>query len=279
MTLGYVPRRERHAIAEFTASVRLARPVGPTTFSAILDVLREKAKVLSLPAQVPFQTFQFAFGNQIGNQFPIMEAPGGAGFQRFAANGEVAMSLLCDNASITFTLREYESWEKLRPLLGDAIEGLLKVYALEVPAIQAISLQYLNEFTAVSDENIGFSELFRSGSSWIPPHAISTKEAWHSHVGGFVTRNNWRSLVNVNCDVLPPSVAKQQEPQIPNIRLLILAGSFYNLPDQGPLVFDRDNFRDILDQHLNISHDLEKEVLAEVLSDPYLTIIGASRAN
>ena len=148
MSLNYGLRRQRHAIGEFTASISFFQPVSAATFAAVVATLKEVAAHLDLPAQMPIQVFQFTVGQVPAGALPPAGTPTGVGFQRFSKEGEIAESLMCDADSITYVLREYTVWEVVGPRITEAFEALAARYISEVPAIQSVRVQYLNEFRA-----------------------------------------------------------------------------------------------------------------------------------
>jgi len=275
MTLAYELRRDAHAIGEFSASVQLFQPVGADTFSRVVQQLRREAKMLNLPAAMPIQVLRLNFGPQ-----PFQDvSPQSVGFQRFAETGEIAMSLQCDNNGITFTLREYVSWELIKPTLIKTFSSLLKVYAKEIPAVQSIKVQYLNEFRASSGNILSASDIFSPDSKWVAPFVADTNDDWHCNVGKYISRSReMRQLVNVNCSVVRKAINADEIPRL-YANVLIVAGCFYNLPGQSPLIIENKQLRGQLSKVLEISHSLEKKVLAETISNPYLAAMGALHVN
>jgi uncharacterized protein (TIGR04255 family) len=275
MSLNFELRRApRHAIGEFTATVQLFQSIGAETFSSVVSTLRTIAAELGLPASMPIQVFQFALGAAEGVTLPT-PPPTGIGFQRFAPNGEVEASLLCDSDSIVFSLRDYVAWEEVRPTLIDTFAKLLEQYLLEVPAIKSIRLQYLNEFQARSPKTLSAAELFRSDSLWLAPFAYGSSDPWHCHIGQYLpVDESRRMLVNINCDVSRMKSARSDDAHT-YAKVLIVAGCFYNVPGGSPLIVDTERLRDALFENLEGAHKLEKDMLRQIMSVPYLEAMGA----
>lgn len=141
MALNYQLRREKHAIGEFIATLKFSAAVSAPTFAKIVPLLNEAAKELDLPAPMNVQVFNVAFGTP---QMP--PPPSGTGFQRFAANGEIACSLWCDGDSISLTFRDYDRWKYILPKIVKTFSKIVPGYMAQVPAIHSFAVQYLNEF-------------------------------------------------------------------------------------------------------------------------------------
>lgn len=271
MALNYDIRREKHAIGEFSAIINFAGGVSASTFSMVLAALKPVAKNLDLPAPINIQTVNIAFGGPAGAQ---SQPVSGAGFQRFATTGEIACALVCDANSITFTLREYERWHDILPLLTEQIGSIAAAYASEVPAIRSFLLQYQNEFRANSPHVWNTDELFKQDSRWLAPIAKSSEQPWHCHVGTFSEANgSFRSLVNVNFDVSPHVFLAGEAPRN-YVRVLVLASNQYDVPTVGALVVSPDNIASEIERNFNLAHALEKKVLNEIMSDAYIAIMG-----
>lgn len=267
MALSYDLRREAHAIGEFSATLSFVSGVGVQTFANVLPLLKQAANALNLPATMNMQVLNIAI-----NSPPVPTA--GSGFQRFAANGEIACSLWCDQDSITLTLREYDRWHSVLPKLVDTFASIAPAYMAEVPAIRLFSLQYLNEFRAKTPSVQSAAELFRTGSKWISPFAYESNEPWHCHVGQFIsTMENFRYLVNINCDVAPTVFAQEQR-VLNHAKVLILSACHYDVPGFGPLIAQVEDIRETIESGFNNAHQVEKGLLKELISDNYLAIMG-----
>lgn len=273
MTLSFGMRREHHAITEFMAAVEFFQPISQSGFGKVVERLRIVAAELKLPAPMPIQTFQFMAG-PAGMQSGSPALPGGVGFQRFSEAGEIAMSILCDANSITVTLRDYDNWESVYPRIRSAIEQLVIAYSVEIPAISSVRLQYLNEFRALSSETQSASELFNSNTIWLAPVCFGPEAEWHCHSGRYLApAGAMRQLVNVNANSSRSAIEFGEEPRI-YVALTLVGGCYYNLPGMSPLIVNSASAQSTLDRHFNLSHDLEKSVLRDVLSGGYLRAIG-----
>lgn len=273
MALNYETRRDNHAIGEFTATMKFVNPVTVHTFAKIMQTLEGEAKRLDLPAPVNFQVLNIAF-NEGGLKPQIPSPIAGGGFQRFASNGEVACALRCEPDAITLTIREYDRWASVLPMIVETFTALATVYITEVPAIRSFGVQYLNEFRGKSPEVRDTAELFVSGSKWVAPFFVGRLEPWHCHVGQFTPPEGaHRYLINVNCDITP-NAHLGSETLTNYVRVLIFAALSFDIGEHGPLFVSEDNIRSAIESNFNLAHAMEKRVLSEVISQQYLAVMG-----
>jgi uncharacterized protein (TIGR04255 family) len=278
MSLNFELRRERHAIGEFLASIQLFQPVGPNTFAAVVVKLRELAEHLELPAEMRFPQLQLSLANLAEGALQSIPSPA-VGFQRYAKDGEITASLACDSDSMTFVLRDYPTWPEVRPLVVDTFADIMEIFQQEIPAIQSIKVQYQNEFRPVDPLVRDTSELFRADSKWLAPFAHQSVEPWHCHIGQYLpVDENQRRLVNVNCNVAPFTVPTHETAEH-RVKVLIVAGCYYNVPGGKPLILSRERLRQGLIDNFDVAHKLEKQTLREVISDRYLDAMGALNAD
>lgn len=276
MTLEFELRRPSHAIAEFAASIDLFSPVSQNTFTNVVAKLKNEAGRLGLPAETPLGPVSLPVAYA---QIPRPPVFMGSGFQRFAPTGEVSASLLCEPNAITFTRRDYTTWQEIKPDLVSSLSSLMRTYAEEVPAIQAVKVQYLNEFRAVSADTKSASSIFNPDSRWVAPFYRSMKRSWHCHSGKYnIEDGNKRNLVNVNCDVNVPDSDANGTHEM-GVSVLILAGCFFNIVGKSPRVVRLEDVEKTIESLLEESHDTEKKMLREVISAPYLMAMGAMNEN
>jgi uncharacterized protein (TIGR04255 family) len=273
MALNFEMRREKHAIGEFSAALRFFRPVGFETFAAVKAEAADQAKRIGLPTPLRQQIIQVAVG-QPGQISPIPTIEG-TGFQSFAKDGELDTALLCEADSIVYTLHNYSRWEHVLPEIVQTFSALGKKYFVEVPALKAFSVQYINEFRSVGPGLSSTAELFRQPNKWIAPFHGKSRELWHCHVGEFqAVDSHSRYLVNVNVDV---NLANTQDRDFQStvVRVLILVSLNYDLPGQSPLAISAEELEQTLRQKFTQAHTLEKEIVRQVFADEYVEAMGA----
>lgn len=262
-------RRERNAISEFAAVLQFFRPVSQAAFQEVTSALQSMRTELNLPAPMHVQYIALNQGG-VAPPPPMM----GMGFQRFAADGEIAASLLCEAQSITYVMRDYTSWLDVKPQLLDVFTRLGGVYIKQVPAIHSVRLQYANEFFARDPEIKDALELFKPANPWITRRAESQAEAWHVHSGYFSpVSSDQRELTNVNFDF---NLIKTADMPAAMFRMTatLLAGIFHDVPGKPPLTVDAAGLNAIVSDYLERSHTLEKSLLREIFAEQYLQAMG-----
>lgn len=259
----------QNAVVRFEASLQFGHPIPPYVTAEVLVAMQQLRAELDLPAPMTFQLVEL----QGAPIFPPQFAPSLMGFQRFAPDGEVDASLVCDGQTIAFASGSYPGWGAAKVALTQALGGLAKIIVRHVPVIQSLRLQYLNQFTSATVvPNI--SELFKPNNRWIPGFSEATSQPWHSHVGVFANQeNNTRDLLNVNVD---SAVLNQPMSQalFSRVSLLLLGGVFHNVPNEKPYIVTEEDIGNVLDQHLERAHILAKQTLREVIADQYLAAMG-----
>lgn len=272
MTLQYILRHRNHAIGNFTASLEFANGLLASQFSPVAARMGEIATDLGLLGRTPpGQMIRFGPA-ELQEEPPAMPT----GYQRFAPDGSPEAILICDSDSINLSLFKYERWEVHAPQIVDTFSSLADAYLPAAGSVKGIKLQYLNEFAAASEAVQSSSELFKKGSKWIAPFALETDEFWHCHIGRFIPiDDHQRNLVNVNCDILQIQ-ASSTEPGRRHVKVLVLAACYYNLNREG-LELSNGDLKSKLAADLKAAHALERETLAEVISDDYLEIMGAMK--
>lgn len=272
MSLEFEQRRKKHAIGQFNAVVTFFRPLSSNGFASAAKALSEYASENNLPALLNQQVLTFEIG--LGGQPTSFQQPQTAGWQRFAADGEVEQTISCDQNSVTFSTRNYPTWVELKPGLVDFFSRMSHVFFTEVPAISTFQITYINEFRRLSASSDGSNGLFRNGSQWIVPNHERFTDSWHSHAGGFEDiSDNHRRLVNVNVDYTKQITDVAQFQSF--LSAIIVVSENYDLPNQPPLIVPVDHLETEIERNLENAHRREKEVLAELFSDQYLNLMGA----
>lgn len=276
MTLEFAICREKHAIAEFQATVRFTEPLDPGSFGDVSQAVTKTSQKMNLPARVATPTFAFEFGQVGGAKFsPPPINPLAIGFQRFATNGEIDERISADPISVSYVTRDYLGWEKTREVLSQALGEIAAQYAKRSLLVGTIQLQYSNEFSSLKNGFVPAQALFRKETRWVPPIFADLNDLWHSHVGMFLPGDGFKNLVNVNVDAVFATTAERSE-EFTNVKLLIVAARQFNTLGGRPLAVTASDMPTILLANLDAAHDLEKSVLFETLSDEYLRAVNAT---
>jgi hypothetical protein len=269
MPLSYkVRHRDRHAIAEFKATLTFAKQVGPKAFADATLAATALAKELRLLAPLNVQVISVGGGPQ------AISAVGGVGFQRIGEDGQPLLSLMVDNDSITFATRMYDRWSSVREQVRDVMSWLIPSFAPESPSIKSFSVQYINEFMAPIAVSVDPSEVLRRDCRWMPAFMYDEPMSRHCHVGMFIPDSEIRRfLFNSNVDVQEVTAQIDAE-QFTLLRALILVAAHFDLPGTSGFFVDLDTVSNDIMVQFDDAHALEKRMLVELISDDYLAIMG-----
>lgn len=163
-------------------------------------------------------------------------------------------------------------------LAEDLVLPIASAYLTEIPQIESATIQYVDRFLASPNErDIDWSELFRPDTSWVVGAMRHTTTAWHSHCGCFeATGDSGRRLVNVNVDVREPTSRPGAAP-IWSLAILTLCSHHFSRPGVPTEPVTVDAFPSEMRARFDELHDRAKDILREVLADPYVEAIGMGK--
>lgn len=275
MGLEFAICREKHAIAEFQATVRFTQPLDPSGFGDVFTASAELSQKLKLPGRVPSASFAFEFGQVGGARIsPPPVNPLEVGFQRFSPDGQVEERISADSLGVSYMTREYLGWARTREILSETFGQMTAPYAKQSLLIGTVQVQYANDFSSNDSGFVPAQALFRKDARWVPPIFAVLDDLWHSHVGMFLPDEGFKNLVNVNVDVVYSATPDRPE-QFTSVKMLIIAARQFNTAGARPLALTASEMPATLLAHLDAAHDLEKSVLFETLSDEYLKAVNA----
>lgn len=264
----------KNAITSFSVVVDFPVALQPLLFDEVIAELNRIKTALELPAPIQIQQIGINLGGPPA--MSVSQPPFTLGFQRFAPNGAISESILCEPQSITYTTSTYTGWGSVKKTVMDTVGRIFSIYVKSAPAISSFRLQYVNNFVCKESGYASANELFRNANRWIPAYLSDATDAWHVHVGKFTPRSEIdRLLLNVNFDFSQMISSHDASPF--SLNALILCGVFYNIPGKPPLVLDiaKDSPLDVFEQNIETAHTEEKKALSEIFSDPYLRLMGA----
>ena len=111
------------------------------------------------------------------------EAVGGVQFLRIKANGEVDMALKLQGNSLSIICQSYTTWEKVSSEVFGYFSKVIP--SLKEQSINAITLEYIDEFNTDDKTHKWIDELFKKDSKYICAHVFDVDNFWHSHHGYF----------------------------------------------------------------------------------------------
>lgn len=275
MSLPYRPIADSHAIEACTITIRFAQSVDPETFAAIRARAKKIADSLDLPAEMQLSMPQFLGGIVPQQLVPQM----GVVFQRFAKNGQVETELKCELSAISLTIRSYPGWQELRAFADATILELVPLYMSVLPAISGVSIQYDDKFDGGPANQAGAAgEIFRPGTPWVVIYDAKSTQQWHSTMGIFVPKTeNCRELLNVNVTVNDTPQAGGES--VRYVGMTIVVSENFDVPGQPPLIVEQERAGQCVGDLMDVVHARQREILHEVLSDDYLSAIGAGQSN
>ncbi|NYH13409.1 TIGR04255 family protein [Paraburkholderia bryophila] len=162
-------------------------------------------------------------------------------------------------------LNEYSRWDTVWPRVQGWLEALLPI-VLSGRALSAITLQYQDVFYWREDvSRLDLREVFRAGSSYLPPNCLDQKSAWHSH-HGFIEDidGEWPGhlLNNVNVNVGDLNGQRQ-------IGTMLTHKVTFGSP-----VWTQERATDALSSVMPMLHRINKSTLQDVFSDAVREKIG-----
>lgn len=270
MTLAFKQRRDHHAIGDFRAEIGFFRSVGASTFAKVVLEMEAYARENKLPASLNQQVIAI----ELSPSQSVQSQPH-SGWQRFSSDGQVEIAIVCHDSGLQYIKRDYSSWPQVRAELAIFFERMCTIYMAEVPAVISFSLSYLNQFRTQNSLYNSGQELIREGTGWVVPNIARFEDAWHSHTGCFeLLADNERRLINVNVDCTQQSLPNKDTLET-YISVLIAIAQRYDILGKSPLVIPPNLIKEQILGNFDKAHEKEKQVLAEIFSDPYLQMMGA----
>jgi uncharacterized protein (TIGR04255 family) len=262
------PIGEAHSIDEFLLAVRIVRPVSDSLFAKCRAQLRDAAIKADMPATNPYGSVQLPVQPGLPEYELRIPTPAfsGVAFQRYTKLGTVEEEIRLEPAMISYRTTTYRRWADVEGLLERILFPVLREYLVEVPSVLALVLQYVDRFFANEPGDQDCSELFLKGSPWIVTSLVAKQTLWHSHCGVFEdVKGANRRLINVNVDVSdqpPPG----SDTALRSVAILTLCSDQFT--DASQLVVP-ERFPSEARVRFQGLHKRSKELLAEVLSEPY----------
>jgi uncharacterized protein (TIGR04255 family) len=262
------PIGEAHSIDEFLLAVRIVRPVSDSLFAKCRAHLRDAALKADLPATHLYGAVQIPVQPGLPEYEVMVPAPppSGVAFQRYTKLGTVEEEIRLEPVMISYRTTTYRRWTDVEEFLERILFPVLKEYLVEVPSVSALVLQYIDRFFANEPGDQDCSELFLKASPWIVTSLAAKQTLWHSHCGLFEdVKGANRRLINVNVDVSdhrPPG----SDTALRSVAILTLCSDQFT--DASQLVVP-ERFPSEARVRFQGLHKRSKELLAEVLSEPY----------
>lgn len=136
----------------------------------------------SLPLMQPLNVTTIQISDGVQSQ---AEAIGGVQFLRLQKDGTVEMALKLQGNSLIVVCQSYSTWTEIS-------SEALKYFSRLIPSIteqliNAITLEYVDEFITDDRSNKWIEELFNKDSKYICENVFDVDNFWHSNHGYFNT--------------------------------------------------------------------------------------------
>ncbi len=277
--LQFEPVHSKHSIEDFFLAVHFFRPLSESTHVQAVTRGRRLAADQNLPAEASQTGLAISVDLLSGITPHGMGSPG-TYFRRFNTKGGVEEELRIERNLIGYRTGSYDRWKGIVDKLVVVVLPLVDLYSKEVPILASVILQYVDRFTIKKKSDVDWSELFCPNTQWVVSGMLHTQTAWHSHCGRFeesTTKQEDRRLVNVNVDVGEPTAMLGGEPMA-SLAILTLCSDTFIRPGATPVPFDPTTIASNLRARFDALHVRSKEILKEVLAEPYLKRIGMDKA-
>jgi len=196
------------------------------------------------------------------------KALGGVTFDRLTPSGNQEWAINLRSNALIITCSEYTRWNEIWP---KAKSYILKICTkLKSVGINAVGMEYVDEFCIEDDRANWEMALFRQSSKYLPSNIYELKDLWHSHHGFFSKQGyplELKTLNKIEVDCLMESTG--QHDQFGQKKTVSIK-THHKSSLQGVLKIENEKFDRILEGIISGNHKLNKEILKEVLSDSML---------
>lgn len=197
----------------------------------------------------------------LGNPNPSNQTDGlgGVVFQKITSLGTASKQLQVSRNNCIFVVHDYTRWAAM---LADALQyfEIVLPVILEDKALSAVGLQYTDAFTWKEDPmSLSMASVFRQGTPWVPPNALTLKTLWHSHHGYMESSsepvpNTLTNNVNINIQ------------DVSGERLVQIVTS-HRAALEKPVRLSTPSYMQVFSDIENHLHSLNKSLLARLLTD------------
>jgi len=207
--MDWEPFRADHAIDRVAATIFFLKELDADTQDDLAVAARKAAHAEGLTERLVEQSITLPpNGTVVQLQVNRGEiGPTRIGFKRSTNEGRLVDEVLIGSKHISIRTRQYRRWDNFFHLISNLIRPMADACP-PVSDVQAIRLEYLDRFLAVSDQADHFQVLLADSKYLVPAVAEKTSDL-HVHSGWFdnLESETIRRLTNVNVDVLTRPVA------------------------------------------------------------------------
>ena len=175
---------------------------------------------------------------------------------------------------IVVTCSEYTSWKEIKEKVLFFLSTVLKKYRLKENPIIEIVYECVDKFISDGDLNLyRVDEVFNVGADYLTQHVVENNpNAWHIHQGWFSEHEDLQALHNLNLNSHKQNSQQSYETVIGHL-VKIRKGDGSTIGDKNILDGEGQQIG-YLEKAMELSHDLNKEVLLNLLNESMLKVIG-----
>ncbi len=256
------PYNEKNAIKSAAFALEFDKEFDENILNAIKKLyLKETQFQEEFPKEESIQTVKMRMGTNI-QEISTLQL-GGLSYTKSSADS-FEWRLLIQGNIVSITCSAYTRWDEVWGFSKRYFEKILPL--LKDNKLTKIILEYLDEFNINNlSENKWLGELFKDTSPYMPQFVYEMKEPWHTH-NGFISKRDNRQTINlVNMNFLLNNVG--------SATLLMQTQHASSL--FAPLTLNTEkNEIDTIETTMKVSHEFNKEMLREHLSQTMLDQIG-----
>jgi uncharacterized protein (TIGR04255 family) len=209
-------------------------------------------------------------------------ASSGLSFDSLRPDGTVERSIRIQGTRLVITRGDYTRWAEIWEQTRSVIEKILPI-AMEHVGVAALLLSYQDRFLWDGDRtNFPADIVFRKGSQHLAPHVFQSPDLWHSYHGFFEYREEPQPHQMLHV-IEAQTMSTQEDGVVARVSLnhRALPGGRPGAEVEGiPIQDVKELLGDdtgLLDDYINLMHDADKELLAEVVNDGICDLIGLKR--
>ncbi len=256
------PYSKKNAIKSAAFALEFKKEISEDILHTIKELYTEDANfVKDFPREELLQTVKVQMGSNI-QEISTTELGGLSYLSPSDSNFD--WRLLIQGNSISITCSAYTRWDEVWGFSKQYYEKILPL--LKDNKLSKIVLEYLDEFNVSNlSENKWLEELFKDDSPYMPQFVYKMKEPWHTHNGFISKKDNQQTINLINMNFLLNNVG--------SATLLMQTQHASSL--FVPLTLNTEKSEiDTIETTMKVSHEFNKEMLREHLSQTMLDQIG-----
>ena len=198
----YLPYSEKHSVQEARIALHFQAPFDRPDIERARNAAEADLKgTLPLAAERLGVGGTFTIDAASGEMTVAAMQPDLAGFERsrVRGDGKPACALRLDDAALSVSVANYESWEITRRQSVEYMLVILSQLPLSVNPVMRVILQIIDRYAFNGAlDNADTRLLFRDDSEYIALRYFAAGPLWHCHTGWFDQHSHGRILNHLN---------------------------------------------------------------------------------